>query len=866
MENNFFRRIPTDLDLNGPTLAYTTQPSDVTVDPTDTATFTVAAEATFTNNTGASDSGTITFQWYETSGGGKVTLTNDGKFSGTTTATLTVSDCQTPSDNAREFICEISYAPGDEYDSDNKGTSAADNEPLASNAATLTVNPLLEIVTQPSNAVSGENNTSTFTIGAKLSNGSTSGLVYQWYLGVGSDTPTLVENKTYTTQNIEQITVIVPGESFVTDTYPVSKTDNDDFSVNAPPTTTNFTFTIAGARGGNGGSDASGGGGSGGNGRAGTFSVPDSQARGNTFRFLDGKEGGGGGRGTFPSFGPNGSSNIAPGGRGGGAGPRGWSGGGGGGGGASGVIRGGGTLIAVAGGGGGGGGGSWNRGASSGSPANTWYPYNGGTINTYSGGQGGDCPSDGGGGGGGGGGSGGSVPGGGAGFDNRYGGSGGGGGNSDYRSDIIVLQRQWEHGGSGYASVSYTYTETRPVITPVPEIRDQIEYQNAIISGQGTPTLSVTVDNADFNTIRSLYCIVSSSVAGNSPLTSDTVSSTVIDATQLNNVIIETISSDKTSVEQQVNLSNGEVSIVAGAQNSNLTGTSYLYSIYSPDKDIAIEMDLFGGKGKRSRARPDGAYDGGEGGYSRIRFTLEKKVEYIIGGMTNLINTPFVYKKAKLIAVVGAGGDASSYSSGGMGGGIGIAGGQAPSFGGSGGSTYSTGTLPANGIWSRVYQPSTGVYPEDRVVDTFSSLGGRTLPCTKGVYYRQQGIAACADVHAGPIDGVTYQVPAGGFPAFLTADGSRVADTDWINRGYKDGYAIQTNGGLGRANKTSTSSVGTLNGYGNGGCGAVGGNGGLGNQGGGGGSGYTDGSVTVVDTQLGGSTKTNATVILRLAV
>ena len=137
---------------------------------------------------------------------------------------------------------------------------------------------------------------------------------------------------------------------------------------------------------------------------------------------------------------------------------------------------------------------------------------------------------------------------------------------------------------------------------------------------------------------------------------------------------------------------------------------------YLSDRDI--EMDLFGGKGKRSRARPDGAYDGGEGGYSRIRFTLEKKVEYIIGGMTNLINTPFVYKKAKLIAVVGAGGDASSYSPGGMGGGIGIAGGQAPSFGGVGGSTYSTGTLPANGIWSRVYQPSTGVYPEDQVVDS----------------------------------------------------------------------------------------------------------------------------------------------------
>ena len=39
-----------------------------------------------------------------------------------------------------------------------------------------------------------------------------------------------------------------------------------------------------------------------------------------------------------------------------------------------------------------------------------------------------------------------------------------------------------------------------------------------------------------------------------------------------------------------------------------------------------------------------------------------------------------------------------------------------------------------------------------------------------------------------------------------------------------------------------------------GGHGATGGNGGQNGAGGGGGAGYTDGSVTVVDTQLGGST------------
>ena len=883
MENNFFRRIPTDLDLNGPTLAYTTQPSDVIVNPEGTATFTVAAEATFSGNAGASDSGTITFQWYEDSpfGGGKTALTNDGKFSGVDTATLTVADCRTPEDTRRFFLCEISYTPGDEYDSSDKGTAGAPNEPLASNNCLLQVNPLLQIVSQPSNAISGENQTATFTIDATLTSNAPfprdadAALelpVYQWYVGLGAAAPTLVENKTYTTQNIEQVTTIVPDESFVTDTYSQGAGrlgNNSTFTT--PPTAYNLEFVVASSRGGRGGDDAGGGGGLGGNGRGGAFTVPNSQARGHTFTFRIGTDGGSGGRGNFWAFGPPGSG-LRVGGRGGGAGPRGWSGGGGGGGGSAGLFRGG-TLLASAGGGGGGGGGSHQAGqAPNGANANGWYPYNGATITTYNGGNGEDSHDDGGGGGGGGAGSGGSAGGGYHGHDRSRPGGGGGGGNSDYRSDIVNLQRQWESGWAN-GSYSFSYTVTRPVVTPRPVITDIIKYQNAVISGQGSPELTITVDNADFNTDRSIYCVVSSSSAGNSPLTSNTVDHSVVDASQINDVIIEQIGSDNIAREARINLSNGEIELQAENEAPTVPGALRLYSIYSPNKDIDIEMDLYGGTGKKSYDSKTGSHNGGEGGYSRIRFTLEKKVEYIIGGMTRLINTPFVYRKAQLIAVVGAGGDASPFYPGGKGGGINIAGGRAPSSGAFGGSSFAAGTLPSDGIWSGLFVPSTGVYPEDQYrlsstlfADGNRIRGGRTLPCTKGVYYRQQGIAACADVHGGPIDGVLYQIPLGGFPTFLAADGTRVRDADWINRGYKDGYVIQANGGLGRANTRRDSATGTRAGYANGGCGAEGGNGGLGIQGGGGGSGYTDGSVTVVSTQLGGSTRTNATVILRLAV
>ena len=105
MENNFFRRIPTDLDLNGPVLEYTTQPSDASGDKDGSVTFTVAAQALFPGDSGAEDGGTITFQWYEVGVGA---LSNGGQLSGVTTATLTLSDLRTPQDQGRTFYCEIS--------------------------------------------------------------------------------------------------------------------------------------------------------------------------------------------------------------------------------------------------------------------------------------------------------------------------------------------------------------------------------------------------------------------------------------------------------------------------------------------------------------------------------------------------------------------------------------------------------------------------------------------------------------------------------------------------------------------------------------------------------------------------------------
>ena len=841
MENNFFRRIPTDLDLNGPVLEYTTQPSDATGDKDGSVTFTVAARALFPGDSDAEDGGTITFQWYEVGVGA---LSNGGQLSGVTTATLTLSDLRTPQDQGRTFYCEISYLQSGEYDSASSGTGTAINEPLKSDEASVSVNPELEIIAQPSSRQVGENVAATFTVNAGLTDDtylSDGAVVYQWYVGVGNATPTLVTDGTVQTTNItsEVVTVEEEGLAFDTETFSVNESyGTGQHNINIPPTGYNVKFTIAGAGGGNGGSDAGGGPGPGGGGRIGNFSMPNPQAQGRQLNFWCGNKGGDGGNGAGGGTrGGPGQSVAGHGGRGGGAGPRGWSGGGGGGGGASAVLRDGGDKIVVVGGGGGGGGGSHNSGTAPAGGAGLGLggrPFTNNELNNVSvGGNGGDCPNDGGGGGGGGGGHRPQRGGGGAGRDRTSTGRGGEGGRSGYRSDIVTFDgSQPSNKGQGYGSISFNYTVTtsRPITTTREETVYTTTNQNTTISGQGTNTLTITSDEASFNATRQVYAVVSHVTATNSPVTSDTVSSSVVDNAEANNVVIETIAANKTVQASTINLSNGDKEIDAGATDNENGSGAYLFSMYSPDKDMLVEMDLYGAKGA-----DNGGNAGGEGGFSRIRFTMEQNVEYVLAGMTDSVQAPFLYRKATLIANVGQGGDAGTRGRGGFGAGINSKGEDAPGRdGGNGGDKFAAGTLPSNGYYGSL-TTLTAVSPDTKNTGTG---GGRPLPCTRGIYWRDQGVSACSDV---------------GDVKFRWSDGTELTDTASITRGYKAGYnLIQSKGKRG-----SDSS-------GHGGSGVNGGAGGLNNYGGGGGAGYTDGSVTVVSTQLGGSTFSDAKVILRV--
>ena len=114
------------------------------------------------------------------------------------------------------------------------------------------------------------------------------------------------------------------------------------------------------------------------------------------------------------------------------------------------------------------------------------------------------------------------------------------------------------------------------------------------------------------------------------------------------------------------------------------------------------------------------------------------------------------------------------------------------------------------------------------------------IKCTKGVYWAQRGVGACDDL---------------GNVKFIDDNGKEIVNTtSSITRGFKAGYNIMQTAGKGTSSALA----------GDGGNGATGGDGGVGgNAAGGGGSGYQDGSVTVIDTQQGGSTG-DAKVVLRL--
>ncbi len=815
-----FNKKPTDLDLNGPVLSFTTNPTGVSstgvgVNSTGGGSVSLTGIATysFQGNESVDQDGTISYQWYE----GSTPVENGTYITGAATTTLTLTNLITPTDNDRKFYLQADFVPGYTGPSTTYLTGNALNEPLNSGVGTVSVDPLIEIISQPSNVQALIGSEANITITADLTDDAYigAGLTYQWTLN-----GEVVTDGTVTTTTTTNSTTSGTVENTYTTT-----TNN----VSVPSTATNIEVVLAGAQGGNGGNDGNGPGGTGAQGRAGRFSLP-SGAK--DLDFYIGNTGNGGGTGNQDTGGTGGVVHSdGDGGKGGGAGQSGWSGGGGGGGAASYLTNDGSTIIVSAG-GGGGGGGSHNRAGDSGFDRNpgVGLGYGTGSVGSLSNGSGGTTKNGDGGGGGGGGGGAPGGSGGGAGQDNSHGGEAGSGGSSAMDPAQVTLQGSgWLNEGEGYGYLTYTSTTSTEITTT----------RNTVVSGATSKTLTL---ESDIVGVQTAQCTVYHPDASNSPVVSDTVNFVTVSTTDQNMVMVESIGTTDTASVASINLNNGEYTFEVEGTDVDNNGINQFYSFYSPDKDLDIEMDLYGGKGAN--------YWGGEGGFSRIRFTLEQNQEYVLAGLISSINAPFLYRKGTLIAVVGEGGAGvvGDPGYGGLGGGVNVAGENSwgREGGNAGGEVIPEGGLTLNGIFGSSFVAPT-LYPGDtQAPDTWATLatsgddnGGRTIRCTKGVYYAQQGVGACADI-AGTVK-------------FRLSDGTVVTNTEAIVRGFKAGYNIMQTAG-----KPNTKG-------GRGGNGATGGTGGGAGRGGGGGSGYTDGSVTVVSTRLGGSTG-DAKVILRLAV
>ena len=271
--------------------------------------------------------------------------------------------------------------------------------------------------------------------------------------------------------------------------------------------------------------------------------------------------------------------------------------------------------------------------------------------------------------------------------------------------------------------------------------------------------------------------------------------------------------------------------------DSSTFGTNYgVIQFHSPEENYDLRMTISASKGA-----DNGSYSGGGGGKSVIDFRLLKNIEYTLIGISNN-SSIFLYRGAQLMAVVGQGGDAGLTANGGGGGGINMAGESGDGKdGGTAGLRVSPGNFNLTGQWGSVFStnPNFTRYPGDVIAEVPN--GGRTISCSRGTYWVNQGIGACEDNSASPI-------------RFVYPDGSTNSASPEIIRGFKPGYTV-----------TETSGLSISNG-GNGGNGATGGQGGVAGSGGGGGSGYSDDTFDLKSSELGGNTSTSSTVKFEIAV
>lgn len=789
--------------------------------------FSGLATATFPNQTPinpAENSGHLSYKWYEVGVG---PLEDSTRVVGSSTTTLTLTNLSS-NDSGREFFLRVDYIPSAETGT-GKSTGNAVNDPLDSSSSVISINPNISVTQNPSDATAAQTRNVTFTAEGQATDGSP--VSYQWQIGCVDAVDGV---RTYTPGcSGTQLSVLDIKNETTGQTVTVDFTTVGRYSTFTPGvvyTLTprgNFSATIR-AVGGRGGTEQRGGntGGLGGFAQ-GTFTFVQNQAyklivagagvhSDNTLAQQNPAataSGGGSGSGTFVT-----------------------TGGGAQGGGYTGLFR---TSIAqsnavlIAGGGGGanrdpGRGDSGGGSTGVGNQTNQGPGRSGGSATQTAGGVGGD------------GGNSGTALKGGDGVASLYSSGGGGGYFGGGGGGPVGV------GGGGSGFIDTSLVSAGSYVTEVSGTfpadfsgggfnnRNDGNFEIVFGSGGGSSTYTNTVSGARSKTMtissanvgtQPVRCIISHPTACNSPVITNSATFTTVPARELIRVLTVPQNSTIATIE---NINLFEREYFFGGDNSYA-----LTLVHAVEKDIDVIVEM---RGPAGASNFNGAFVGGQGGISVIRFTMKRNEEYVITGFSqaNSADAVYLYRKASLIAVMGGGGNAGSFGNGGDGGGVNVAGGAGSGpGGGNGGVLFAPGTLPPNGVFGSSF--GGAAQPPDATAP--NPLGGRVLPCPRGNYYKTQGFSPCQEL---------------GNVQFRIQDGQIVTNSDVISRGFKAGLGIRQTAGRG------------LNGGGQGGNGATGGNGGNGGGGGGGGSGYTDGSVTVISTRQGGNTGAGS-VRIRLA-
>ena len=816
---NFFQNIPTELHLNGPNVGFSSVPLDASATVTGVVTFTAIGTASFPYN---NVNGSFSFDWYYD---GK--LTKDTAIDPTSSAsvetngalgisTITINGI-TGDDDKKKVFAIVNYVPGPDesiIDYPGEGKGRADSRDDQGTAvAVLTAPPRIQITKQPASSVIGSGNTATFEVEAVIAPGG-GNITYQWQLE-GENLTNGTTTRTVQSSDDEFPTMEVTsdgGDNFTLDWSTLSTYNS--FVTGRTYTLKSSENLIAAlaATGAGGGrsSQRSVSGGAGGS-ASGTFTF----LKDREYQLRVGGAGVAAGAGGFSGGGNGGGG----------------SGAGGGGGGFTGVFDQSitiGNAILIAAGGGGGANDPAAGGAGGGlSGSNASRAGRGGYGATQSaGGAAGNSDGSSG--------TAGSAlqggPGAGGGGGGYYGGGGGqlfpyccadgaGGGGSSYIAGVTDGVTTDGTGGAangGNGSFSITRVAALKTITTT-------------VTGAGTPTLTIFSDDEDFG--GGIICKMTADNVIQSPVFSNTVSYDVVPARSLFNFEAYDIENNYSSLQQNLDLSK------TFTLTSDTFGSQYgIIQFHSSESDIPLRLNINASAGAVSS---DGQQRGGEGGTSTIDFTAKRDVEYTIIGISNN-SAVFLYEKSVLIAVVGQGGDGGNTGIGGEGGGVGIAGLEGSGSGN--GETALVPTLTTNGVFGSIvnlYSIKPTLYSGDSIATGVD--GGTTISCSKGRNWIDLGISACSDVSA-----LISQ--------FKNVDSTTISDSASLYRGFKAGYTI-----------TDTKGFRNIQGSGgNGGAGAKGGGGAPGSGGGGGGAGYTNGTVTVVSTNLGGNSSQTSSITFGL--